>query len=423
MPTTAAAALAPSRIRWTWILDRRADAAWYVGSALVGWLYLGLVLLLGRGLARPMEDAFASFTVGGHTVALTLKLLVVTSWAVLLDAPHLWATLGRTYFDPDEWKLRRGVLWKGWLFFLLGPAVVLLPYVAALLGWISPGSGALTLGRLLLFIGFQLWAYYHVVRQHWGFVALYKRKNDDSAPMENRADFWFFNLSLYLPLVLFLCAPWYGQTGLPATGIQLPLFHGWAISDVLRPICQVLYPATLLGYAAFQLARWRAGVPRNGPKLLLLAAIVPLHLAVFSHPVLALFITPIVTVGHNLQYHRIVWSYGRNKYANDASGKYAVARRLFGSVWIYAAVGLVFTFAFYRGPWVDWARRAGSEALDRALFPALGAIAQVQEPSALGLGTLVTMWFILGWAMQHYYLDSKIWRVSRDAQVAKSLNV
>ncbi len=40
-----------------------------------------------------------------------------------------------------------------------------------------------------------------------------------------------------------------------------------------------------------------------------------------------------------------------------------------------------------------------------------------------GVGAEVVALFLTGWSMHHYYLDSKIWRVSRDPYVAKSLGL
>jgi uncharacterized membrane protein len=417
-PTTAAAV--PVRLRWSWILDQRNDLGWYIGSALVGWFYLALVLALGRGLADPMHDPIATLQLGGIQLDITLKLLVVASWGYLADAPHLFATLARTYLDPDEWKVRKAVLLKGWSFFFLGPAVVLTPYaIGALLhlpGW------TLGLGSLIFTVFFQLWAYYHVVRQHWGFLRLYQRKgNEFSDESEMRMDFWFFHLTLYLPLVRFLTAPWYGETAFPPLGLQSPIWHGISISDVLHPLATALYVATLLGYVLFQVSRARAGATRNGSKLLFLASIVPLHGVVFAHPLLVSFVLPVVTVGHNLQYHRIVWSYGAQRYREASRPGWL--RQIFTRSWLYLLLGLVFTFAAYHGPWVDWAQHTMAGNLDRWLFDALATMAGAQDVRSLELGAEVVGWVVMGWAMQHYYLDSHIWRVSRDAAVQKALRV
>jgi hypothetical protein len=47
----------------------------------------------------------------------------------------------------------------------------------------------------------------------------------------------------------------------------------------------------------------------------------------------------------------------------------------------------------------------------------------IQLPESLALGERGFAAFITDYAMQHYYLDSKIWRVSKDKDVAKNLNV
>ena len=57
--------------------------------------------------------------------------------------------------------------------------------------------------------------------------------------------------------------------------------------------------------------------------------LVPLHLVAFSHPILAVFIVPLVTVGHNIQYHCIVYTYARNKYGYERRPPFRWARRLF----------------------------------------------------------------------------------------------
>jgi hypothetical protein len=50
-------------------------------------------------------------------------------------------------------------------------------------------------------------------------------------------------------------------------------------------------------------------------------------------------------------------------------------------------------------------------------------MAGVADPAKLGLGEKLFAAFITGWAMQHYYLDSKIWRVRSDKTVRDNLKV
>jgi hypothetical protein len=61
--------------------------------------------------------------------------------------------------------------------------------------------------------------------------------------------------------------------------------------------------------------------------------------------------------------------------------------------------------------------------LDEVLFNSLGMMAGIRDPAALGLGEQVFAAILVGFALQHYYLDARIWRVSRDRAVQKHLGV
>jgi hypothetical protein len=416
------------RVRWNWIIDRKNDLLWYIGSALAGWFYVGIILFAIRTTANPLTDPLGTLRFGGVEIPLTLKLLVVWSWAFLIDAPHVWATLARTYFDPDEWKVRRRELMISWGWFLLGPAAILLPYVlgAALapLG-IKFSPFGLGLGALIYFVFFRLWAYYHVVRQHWGFFMLYKRRNHDlDDARENQIDKWFFNLSLYLPLAMFMTSGFYDTTpGFPSLGLRQNLFGTISIGGLLYPLTWALFLFTMVGYGVWQWRRWQIGAPINGAKLLLMLAIIPLHFVAFAHPILVVFVVPLVTVGHNLQYHRIVWTYGQNKYGAEQRAGFTMAKKIFSRLPIYILTGLLFTFALYQGPWINFLRHTFGLQLDQSLLNSIAMMAGVVDPSKLNLGEKIFAGMISGWAMQHYYLDAKIWRVRRDAMVRKGLGV
>jgi len=417
-----------ARIRWNWIIDRKNDLIWYIGSALAGWLYIGIILFAIRTTQNPLTDALATLRFGGLEIPLTLKLLVVLSWAFLIDSPHVWATLARTYLDPDEWRVRRRELMISWGWFLLGPVAILLPYLigAALSPFgINFSPFWLGFGALIYFVFFRLWAYYHVVRQHWGFFMLYKRRNNDlDDARENQVDKWFFNLSLYLPLAMFMTSPFYDSTpGFPSLGLRHNLFENFSIGGILYPITWALFLITIIAYLGWQWRRWQNGAPLNGAKLLLMLSIIPLHFVAFAHPILVVFVVPLVTVGHNLQYHRIVWTYGQNKYGEEQRPGFEIARKIFSRLPIYIITGLLFTFALYQGPWIEFLRKTFGWQLDQSLLNSIAMMAGIVDPSKLNLGEKIFAAMISGWAMQHYYLDSKIWRVRRDAMVRKGLGV
>ncbi len=406
-------------ILWNWIVSRRSDLAWFIGSALAGWVYAALVLILGSGLIDPRHDTIYHLSFGGISLPLTLELLIFTSWVYFMDLPHLWATLSRTYLDPGEWAQRGRELSFSLVWFVAGPLAVFGPYLLGALVPLTPGIMAL--GSTLFFVFFRAWGYYHIVRQHWGFLSLYKRRNSDSSDaLENRVDFWFFNLSLYLPVAILLTSPIPEGTRLLHIDFNLGVLSRFGILQVLFPVAVGLYAITVVGYACFQFVRWNYRIPRNGPKLLFLLSIVPLHFAAFLHPLLALFAVPILTSGHNLQYQRIVWMYGTNKYAEGTTRRYRFTKPIYRNLWLYVLCAVLFAAGF---GWLESIGDTFAFYFDRWVFHGVGLIAGLRNPEEANVGAEVFSLFLMGWALQHYYLDGKIWRVSRDSSVAKHLKV
>jgi len=76
----------------------------------------------------------------------------------------------------------------------------------------------------------------------------------------------------------------------------------------------------------------------------------------------------------------------------------------------------------YQGPWIDFVKSGLARTLDAGL-DGLGLVAGLSRPEDAGLGAKVASTLFLGWAMQHYYLDSKIWRVRRDPALQKHLRL
>src|SRR5581483_9884455 len=151
-------------------------------------------------------------------------------------------------------------------------------------------------------------------------------------------------------------------------------------------------------YIAYQVRKWRAGKPMNPPKLLLMAALIPLQWLAFGY---ASSYGPdgIVRTGialglfHSLQYHRLMWFHNKNRYQTpDAREKHGLAAVLAQKFGYYFAVAL----GLY---WI-------AEILPAALFT------MAWVPAAL--------W---GIAFMHYLLDSKIWRVRGDKELAAALRL
>jgi hypothetical protein len=325
-----------------WIIGRGVDLVLVIGSASAGYLYL----LLYAGFHVPIS-------------------LLWWFWSVGFDGTHIFATASRTYFDSEA-RRRNPALFYGSLafFFSLGPLMVLS-------GW---------KGWLYLLVG--VWAYYHVIRQHYGFMVLYKVKNRDLAPIDNILDRVFLGVMLVFPPFqrFFIHHP--EELGLP---FRLPQMASLAWCIVV---------ATLAAYLVRQWIRRRAGTPLDLPKLLLFTAVIPLHWLTFAYMSWQAAV-PTVTIVHNLQYHAIVWFHNRNRYSGaDARARHgripaAVTRSLFA----YVVVGLFFS-ALYRIPGFAFG-----------------------QTSDLAFG------FFCGFGLTHYYLDSRIWRVRHDPGLRAALRM
>ena len=322
-----------------WIIGRGVDLTLVIGSAFAGYGYL----LLYGAFHVPIPWLW-------------------WFWSVGFDGTHIFATASRTFFDSEARVQNRKLLFGSLaVFFSLGPVMVL----AGLKGW------------LYLLVG--AWAYYHVVRQHYGFLVLYKVKSRDLAPEDNRLDQLFLAVMLFVP-------PFHRFF------IHHPEELGVAFSFPRAEVGMwVAVGAVCAVYAGRQWVRWRAGTPGGLPKFLLLGAVIPLHWLTFAFMSWQAAV-PTVTIVHNLQYHAIVVFHNRNRYGGDRRHGWipaAVSRSLLA----YVLVGLGFSLA-YRIPGF-----------------ALGKV------SDLAFG------FFCGFGLTHYYLDSKIWRVRHDPGLKAALGM
>ena len=124
--------------------------------------------------------------------------------------------------------------------------------------------GYLALGYLISF-----YSLFHVNRQHWGFVALYRRKNGEGADaLERTIDMWFFHLAIWLPYAAMLVAPWVPPHRRQA--VHLPPCHRRGRPDRARPLAR--RPRDVLrrlrGLCPLPAAALAARLERNGPKFL-----------------------------------------------------------------------------------------------------------------------------------------------------------
>jgi hypothetical protein len=337
-----------------WIIGARDDLVWFIGSVVTSYVMLALY-------------------VGGVVPLVPM----VVAWAILVDAPHVFGTFSRTYFDREERRARRRLLWLSLLFFAVGPLAVV--------------AGA---GFFFFFVA-ALWAYYHLVKQHYGFMVLYKKKNEDLDVLDNALDRAFLLLAFTYPFVAFVARDAEAMARVPTA------LHG--LIGVSETALLAATAVAGLAWLARQAQRWTKGLPLNVPKYLLFAAAVPMHWVVLLTPMphKPIAIVAILTVYHNLQYHRLIWFHNQ-KYKKSENGRerHGAAELISRRALYYVAFGVVFGVV-YQVP-----RQYVNHGADPSAF-----------------ATQLASGFLWGYALIHYYLDSKIWRVRRDPSVGRALRM
>lgn len=359
-----------------WIINAREDLIWFIGSVISSY---ALLILYVKGVVSLIP--------------------MVALWAILIDAPHVFGTFSRTYFDREERRNRGRLLWGSLLFFAIGPVMV------------SFGAA------FVFFFVAALWAYYHLVKQHYGFMVLYKKKNSDLAPVDNGLDRLMLLFAFNYPFVAFIAQDPEAMARVPSV-----LHSGVNILAALLLAGTVALGLTWLGR---QVQRAILGLPLNVPKYLLLAAAIPMHWIVLLTPMphKPIAIVAILTIFHNLQYHRLIWFHNQ-KYTGPSPSRtdpneqererlrtrYGAAELISRRLLFYIAFGIIFGL-IYQGP------RQFLGYLSFAQGDTSGGTAAQSFATQLGIS------FLWGYAFIHYYLDSKIWRIRRDPSVGKALQM
>ncbi|MEE2876361.1 MAG: hypothetical protein VX822_01075 [Candidatus Neomarinimicrobiota bacterium] len=369
------------RVSSNWITRRNYDLLWYVGACVTS--YAMIFFNIGLGVSTMM---------------------LWWIWIVSFDGPHIFATISRTYLDREEWRSRGPLLMGSLLWFVLGP-MVLAASVAS--------SSKMPFFIFLTFA--QLWAYWHVVRQHYGFMVLYQKKNGESAGKENFVDYWFFYILMLAPFFSFIL-----RHPEARNQVGLPVSPATAETLVLNGLHGIIFAAIVL-YAGKQILNLGDGGKLNLPKNLFFLACIPLHMVIFLHPYISTQIdirlfTVFVTVYHNIQYHGIVWFYNRNRYGADITGdRFGLASKVSRSFLTYYMAGILFTLVYRYADWTFIGAMVpfgiGPNLVSE--FP-LGSLFSISD-LAIGL------WW--GFAFNHYYLDQKIWKVSIDRRLNRDLRL
>src|SRR5687768_12976121 len=164
---------------WRWLVSPRYDLCFFIGSCALTFAFFGLY--------RAAEHH--GLFLNGNSV-----LLVYFLFTAFFDQPHIFQTFSRTHYDREEFAKRRGLYTWGL------PAFIAAGLVVTALG-----------GAAHLIVFAAIFGTWHIIRQHAGFLKVYKVLNKDLHPLDN----WLDGLTFY-------------------TGMFACLFHDYA--DLRGPV-------------------------------------------------------------------------------------------------------------------------------------------------------------------------------------------
>jgi hypothetical protein len=331
--------------------------------------------ILAPGLLAGLTALTLAAT-GRAGVGLTLWV-----WALLIvgiDVAHVYSTLYRTYFDREE----RSQL-SGWL--------IGIPLAGWLLGVLAYSVSPSVFWTLLAYI-----AVFHFVRQQYGFLMLYARRERDLPAWCRRLDQIAVYAATLFPLL-------YWHTHLPRQFVWFIDGDFLQLPPLTWSLVWPFYPLLFVGYAAKEcwlLGQLRAvNLPRNaiifGTALSWYVGIVRLNGD--------LVFTLTNVVAHGVPYMALTCIYGRHRDRQRSRGL-----SIFTPLLLPMAIGLLIVFAFVEeGLWDGLVWR---EHL--SLFPLFNRLPEVQTDALL---RLVVPLLALP-QITHYVLDGIIWRLRQHPQ-------
>lgn len=416
--------------------NSRQDWAYIILSTLSGFLILGFYYLLKDAFALEKETAF---------------LITLLLFTLLFDVRHFFSTYARTFLDKHYFRENRSWLLGSTAAIFVIPLLV---YVILIQGEVIAYNSYIVFifgRRIVLILGF-----YHLVKQNWGFMAIYKKKFGEP---EDGSDRWEKALLLsgsFLPLVylaktdllwfldeekvltpnandLMYIVEFWGK--IASSCLLLAIFF-LAVGFLAKARVQYRFVSRNIGFYFLGLFILIRVILANGSDIvlnsimsvLMIVFVVSLFVSIrkamafgkFNLGKWAVLISALIlyngvlllpidtdnktllviaiTIPHNIQYLTFVNFFSSKQYANSDKD-HGFAKILSRKIVLFISVSLLFAIVFELG-------RIGT-----GYFAA---------PDSWLLKNTVAIIF-LSFVLHHYYLDAVIWRVRKDDNLSKSL--
>jgi hypothetical protein len=290
-----------------WLFSREVDLSVFLGSAV-----LSLLLLVIGWQIGVLNEESPDWT-------------WITA-VLLIDIAHVWSTSFRVYFDAEEFKRRI------WLY-------TLVPVFGYLVGVALYSEGELVFWRVLALV-----AVFHFVRQQYGWVALYRRKLNETSNLT----WWIDAAAVYLATIYPLA---FWMTSLPRNFEWFVKDDFFALPAFVETVLFPLYVAALVVYFGKSIYLYFASGFLNIGKDIVVATTAVCWYAgiVFFNSDYAFTVTNVII--HGVPYFALIYFYAKTR--RETAGRFyqKLTSNWFVFLMTLWALAYVEELFWHRGVW------------------------------------------------------------------------
>ncbi|MBO9200904.1 MULTISPECIES: hypothetical protein [Niastella] len=305
-------------------------------------------------------------------------------WIVLIvciDVAHVYSTLYRTYFDKDTFGKQKNIL-------------IGIPVIGFIVGVMLYAINDMLFWQVLAYL-----AVFHFVRQQYGFMRIYSRKETFNKWYYRIDQVTIYTATIYPLLYWHLNAPrnfnWFVEG-------DFVYFRSQPLLVIASGLYVLIMAAYLVKETVFIVKEKYVNVPRN---LVIAGTFLSWYFGIVYYNGDMAF-TLLNVVSHGVPYMALIWVYGKKKTESAVGGGYSKLIAKFFSR--YGVVLFLFSMVILayveEGFWDAWIWKEHKTAF--SLFYIFSF-----QPSKEALALLIPLLALP--QITHYLIDGYIWKVSR----------
>ncbi|QHS62395.1 hypothetical protein [Chitinophaga agri] len=299
---------------------------------------------------------------------------------LLVDVAHVYSTLYRTYFDKQALSNQRFLLW-------------IIPALSFIGGIVVYSMSSLLFWRILAYV-----AVYHFIRQQYGFMRVYSRRENASRISKLIDTITVYTAAIYPMAYWHLSGPrnfnWFVEN-------DFVFFPSAALRNVLGGV----YFLIVAVYITKEIYNARTLRHFNIPKNAVIAGTLLswyFGIVYFNGD---MAFTLLNVVSHGIPYMALIWLYGQKQY-KDPQKSGTFLRMVFSRYGVVIFLLLIFLFAFIEeGLWDMTVWQEHATVFGTAHLPALDVSQQL-------LNIIVPLLALP--QITHYILDGFIWKIKKE---------